>query len=86
MMSGRVFLMIGIIGCMAFLQGLLPQSFGEEPNSTLPAEPNGPPPKIMFEQPIHDFGMVAPGSVQTCEFNFKNEGIGKLVINDVSKT
>jgi len=40
----------------------------------------------MFEQPIHDFGMVAPGSVQTCEFNFKNEGIGKLVINDVSKT
>jgi hypothetical protein len=51
-----------------------------------PAEPNGPPPKITFDQTIHDFGLVAPGSVQTCEFNFKNAGPGKLIISDVSKT
>ncbi len=49
-------------------------------------EPNGPPPKISFEQTINDFGLVAPGSTNTCEFNFKNKGVGILVIKDVSKT
>jgi hypothetical protein len=98
MKCGRTIL---IIGCVAVLQGwLASQTLGEEPNAAAPVvepsvggqqtpalpEPNGPPPKIMFEQPIHDFGLVAPGSVQACEFNFKNEGVGTLIINDVSKT
>ena len=94
-------LIISVLCCVSVLQGWLPsQTLGEEPNTTAPAvessaqgqqtpappEPNGPPPKITFEQPVHDFGLVAPGSVQNCEFNFKNEGPGKLIISDVSKT
>ncbi|MFH1370132.1 MAG: DUF1573 domain-containing protein [Planctomycetota bacterium] len=103
MKSGRTILIIGIIGCVAFLQGwLASQTLGVEPNSAAPAtnpapstvegqspapaEPNGPPPKISFEQPVHDFGLIGPGSTQTCEFNFKNEGVGTLIIKDVSKT
>jgi hypothetical protein len=50
------------------------------------AEPNGPPPKIVFEQTIHDFGPVAPGSLSNCKFKFKNEGAGILKISDVTKT
>lgn len=100
MKFGRLTLIISILG-LGFLQGLpASQTLGDEPNTAAPAveplaggqqapalpEPNGPPPKIMFEQPVHDFGLVAPGSVQPCEFNFKNEGPGKLIISDVSKT
>ena len=44
-----------------------------DPNAgtTAPAEvnkPAGPPPKIVFEQTVHDFGLVAPSSVNPCEF------------------
>jgi hypothetical protein len=49
-------------------------------------EPNGPPPKISFEQPIHDFGAIAPGSTGTCEFKFQNKGAGTLAISDITKT
>ena len=87
MKSGRKILILGIIGCIAFLQGSLAmRAFGEEPDSNTPAEPNGPPPKIAFDQTVSDFGLVAPGSVQTCEFNFENKGDGTLLIKDVSKT
>lgn len=90
-----------VLCCVSVLQGWLPsQALGEEPNAATPAvkssaqgqqmpalpEPNGPPPKIIFEQPVHDFGLVAPDSTQDCEFGFKNEGLGLLVINDISKT
>jgi hypothetical protein len=50
------------------------------------AEPNGPPPKIVFEQTTHDFGSVAPGSLNPCKFKFKNEGTGLLKISEVTKT
>jgi hypothetical protein len=87
MKSGRKFLIIGIMGSMVFVQGLFAsRAFGEEPNSAASEEPNGPPPKISFDQTIHDFGLVSPGSSQTCEFNFKNRGLGVLVIKDVTKT
>ena len=49
-------------------------------------EPNGPPPKIIFEQPTHDFGSVAPGSANPCKFKFANKGEGVLKISDVTKT
>jgi len=51
-----------------------------------PAEPNGPPPKIVFEQTVHDFGAVAPGSLNPCKFKFKNAGLGVLKISEVTKT
>jgi hypothetical protein len=50
------------------------------------AEPNGPSPKIVFEQTVHDFGPVAPGSLNPCKFKFKNKGAGILKISDVTKT
>jgi hypothetical protein len=50
------------------------------------AEPNGPSPKIVFEQTIHDFGPVAPGSTNPCKFKFKNKGAGILKISEVTKT
>jgi hypothetical protein len=60
-----------------------------EPNAAVPqtaAEPNGPPPKIVFEKTTHDFGSVAPGSLNPCKFKFKNEGQGVLKISEVTKT
>lgn len=87
MKSRRKFLIIGIMGCMVFVQGLFAsRALGEEPNSAAAEEPNGPPPKISFDQTINDFGLVSPGSTQTCEFNFTNKGLGVLLIKDVSKT
>ena len=50
------------------------------------AEPNGPPPKLVFEQTTHDFGAVAPGSFNPCKFKFANKGAGVLKISDVTKT
>lgn len=46
----------------------------------------GPTPNIVFEQTVHDFGLVAPSSVNTCEFKFCNKGEGKLIITEVTKT
>ncbi len=65
-----------------------PNAAGQQTLAQPPAtpEPNGPPPKISFEQTTHDFGNIAPGSTTTCEFNFENKGEGKLIISDVSKT
>lgn len=56
---------------------------GAEANA---AEPNGPPPKLIFEQPTYDFGEVAPGSFNPCKFKFTNKGQGVLKISDVTKT
>jgi hypothetical protein len=87
-----------IIGCVAVLESWPSQTLGEQLSDKVPArgtvkgqtpvqpEPNGPAPKIAFDQTVHDFGLVAPGSKQTCEFNFKNKGAGTLKIKDVSKT
>lgn len=49
-------------------------------------EENKPAPKIKFEKVTHDFGKIAPGSKNICEFNFKNEGDSLLKITKVSKT
>lgn len=50
------------------------------------AEPNGPSPKLVFEQDTHDFGAVAPGSLSNCKFKFTNKGQGILKISEVTKT
>ncbi len=47
---------------------------------------NGPQPKIVVEQPTHDFGAVAPGSISTAIFKFSNKGEGVLTISDITKT
>jgi hypothetical protein len=49
-------------------------------------EPNGPPPKLVFEQTTYDFGDVAPGSFNPCKFKFANKGAGALQISEVTKT
>jgi len=38
-------------------------------------------PKIMFDELIHDFGKIAPGTVNHCEFKFTNVGDGTLKVN-----
>ena len=43
-------------------------------------------PVIMFEEVVHDFGNIEPGSKNICEFKFKNTGNSLLKITDVSKT
>ncbi len=63
-----------------------PEATAASPQAPAAAEPNGPPPKIVFEQNIHDFGAVAPGSLNPCKFKFKNEGPGILKISEVTKT
>ena len=49
-------------------------------------EPVGLFPNIVFENTVHDFGLVAPASVKTCEFKFCNKGEGKLQISEVTRT
>lgn len=56
------------------------------PPKTSVADPNKGTPKIFFEKNVHDFGPVAPGSTNTCEFKFLNKGTGTLVIGEISKT
>jgi Protein of unknown function (DUF1573) len=84
----RLSLITGIISSVLVLQCLFAgQAVGaQSPASKPAAEPNGPSPKIVFEQVIHDFGPVAPGSLSNCKFKFKNEGAGILKISDVTKT
>ncbi|MDT8300445.1 MAG: DUF1573 domain-containing protein [Sedimentisphaerales bacterium] len=42
-------------------------------------------PGIAFEKVTHNFGDVAPGTNQVCEFRFTNTGNAVLRINDVTK-
>jgi hypothetical protein len=85
----RSFVSIGIVTLVLFLQASLVSAvFGAEQAAPAPAasEPNGPPPKVYFEQTTHDFGAVSPGSSSNCEFKFQNKGEGVLEINDITKT
>lgn len=77
-----------VVGLVVVMQVICVQSFAQEktPQMEASAEPNEAPAKIVFEQPIHDFGPVAPGSSNTCEFKFKNKGTGTLKIEKISKT
>ncbi|MDD5064771.1 MAG: DUF1573 domain-containing protein [Phycisphaerae bacterium] len=43
-------------------------------------------PAITFENVVNDFGNIAPGSKNVCEFKFTNTGKGLLKITEVSKT
>ena len=43
-------------------------------------------PKIRFEEVVHDFGKVAPGTKNICQFEFKNVGDALLVVEDVGKS
>jgi len=43
-------------------------------------------PKIEFEQVVHDFGNVGPGTSNLCEFKFTNAGNGTLKIGEITKT
>jgi hypothetical protein len=49
-------------------------------------EPVGLHPNIVFEQTVHDLGLIAPSSVNTCEFKFCNKGEGKLKISEITRT
>jgi hypothetical protein len=94
MKSGRLFLSIGIIGCILVLQGrFVGQTFGEEPPAAGgPAQPaasadsNQGVPIIFFEKTTHDYGRISPGSANYCEFKFQNKGAGILKIADIGKT
>jgi hypothetical protein len=84
----RLSLITGIISSVLVLQcWFAGQAFGAaSPASKPAAEPNGSSPKIIFEQTMHDFGAVAPGSLTPCKFKFKNKGVGTLKISEVTKT
>lgn len=43
-------------------------------------------PKIEFEQEVHDFGNVGPGTNNLCEFKFMNAGNATLKIGEITKT
>ena len=58
-----------------------------EVNEPRPSEGLGKPaPAIMFEEVVHDFGEIGPGTKNVCEFKFTNTGDGVLKITKVSKT
>jgi hypothetical protein len=41
--------------------------------------------KIVFDEVVHDFGVVAPETSNSCEFKFKNAGNDVLKIEDIEK-
>jgi hypothetical protein len=43
-------------------------------------------PRIEFEELIHNFGSIGPGTKNICEFEFKNTGKSNLHIDRVTKT
>jgi hypothetical protein len=42
--------------------------------------------RITFEETVHDFGKLSPGSRNVCEFKFTNTGTAVLRIVDITKT
>jgi hypothetical protein len=42
--------------------------------------------RIVFEKSVHDFGTVAPLTVNSCEFSFKNTGDAVLKIAEVTES
>lgn len=51
-----------------------------------PVDPNAPVGKIVFDSTTHDFGHIVDTEPVTCEFPFRNDGPGDLVINAVNST
>jgi hypothetical protein len=50
------------------------------------SEIEGPQPKFVVETDVHDFGDIDPGSHNTCQFHFSNQGQGVLEIKKVQST
>ena len=62
-----------------------------QPKVQPPAVPPQPEPDVgtavlIVENPVHDFGNVAPNKQYDCQFNFKNTGDGVLKISRVQST
>jgi hypothetical protein len=72
-------------------EGSKPELTAPEPASssakaeTAPAPVKGGP-VITFENVVHDFGNIEPGSKNVCEFKFTNTGGSLLKITEVSKS
>jgi hypothetical protein len=60
-------------------------SVGKMTTAVAAARPNGPAPKITFENVVHDFGEVSNGKTSTTEFKFTNTGEGRLKIAEVKR-
>jgi hypothetical protein len=60
----------------------------ESPKAAAPAQiaQTGGTATIHFEDVMHDFGEIGPGTTQLCEFKFSNTGSATLRITDVTKT
>ncbi len=56
----------------------------EQPGTQAAVE--GPPSKIVVENPVYDFGDIDPGSRHTGEFKFTNQGQGVLNIKKIKST
>jgi len=61
------------------LEAVKPKPEPEKPK----ADANAPGPEIRFDKIVHEFGEVGPGTVNICEFGFKNVGEALLKIIDV---
>jgi hypothetical protein len=51
-----------------------------------PVDPNVPAGKIVFESTVHDFGHIVDTEPAVCEFKFRNDGPGDLIIYSVNST
>jgi len=61
-----------------------PQVAKPKPEPEKPkADANAPGPQIRFDKMVHDFGDIGPGTVNICEFGFKNVGEALLKIIEV---
>ena len=54
--------------------------------ATKPETADGPAPMLKVENPVHNFGVIAPGGKHTCEYRFKNTGTATLVISQIKST
>lgn len=88
------FLLLSTAGCEERAADIKPnteeftQTATEPQTQQTTAEPivEGPPPKIVIANPIHDFADTEPGSSNTCRFDFSNEGQGVLNITKIQST
>jgi hypothetical protein len=61
-----------------------PSESAENPEK--PVKANEAPPSVKIENSVHDFGNLAPDSVNKCQFKFSNVGKGLLQISHVQST
>lgn len=75
---------VGLVCVWSFQMGCQRVLASEEPNEA--AAVSEPGPRIKFENVVHDFGKVGPGTSNTCEFKFTNVGDELLEIIKVDKS